>query len=250
MPVTYVDLDTAKSADGLRMVVVGGVPSAWGEAAKGIFHIKGIDWLAVRLDQSDNDMAAWTGRRDGPVAMYKDERPRAGWPEILFLAERLAPEPALMPADPAKRALMFGLSHEIFGEGGIAWTRRLEGVHAGLQDAGGFPAPVAAYLAAKYGYTPELGETTRARLHSLFDLFTAQLAGQDYLIDNTFTAADIYLATCMAFFSPLPNELCEMNPAIRAAFETTDSDTIEKAAALFAHRDRMYERHLETPLSL
>ena len=31
------------------MVVVGGVPSPWGEAAKGILHIKGIDWAAVRL---------------------------------------------------------------------------------------------------------------------------------------------------------------------------------------------------------
>jgi hypothetical protein len=31
------------------MVVVGNVPSPWGEAAKGILHIKGIEWAAVRL---------------------------------------------------------------------------------------------------------------------------------------------------------------------------------------------------------
>jgi hypothetical protein len=31
------------------MVVVGEVPSPWGEAAKGFLHIKGVNWVAVRL---------------------------------------------------------------------------------------------------------------------------------------------------------------------------------------------------------
>jgi len=49
MTFQYVSLDEAIKRSGVRMVVVGGVPSPWGEAAKGILHIKRIEWVAVRL---------------------------------------------------------------------------------------------------------------------------------------------------------------------------------------------------------
>ena len=81
------------------MVVVGGIPSPWGEAAKGILHIKGIDWAAVRLVYDSEPLKEWAGQRSGPVAIYDDDKPRAGWAEILLLAERLAPTPALLPKD-------------------------------------------------------------------------------------------------------------------------------------------------------
>lgn len=43
----YVSVEQAMEMGGLRMVVVGGVPSPWGEAAKDILHIKGIEWAAI-----------------------------------------------------------------------------------------------------------------------------------------------------------------------------------------------------------
>ena len=97
MAFEYCGVDEAIARRGLRMVVVGGVPSPWGEAAKGILHIKGIDWVAVRLVYDSEPLRAWAGQRSGPVAIYDDERPRSGWAEILLLAERLAPEPPLLP---------------------------------------------------------------------------------------------------------------------------------------------------------
>ena len=116
----YISVEDAIPRAGLRMVVVGGVPSPWGEAAKGIFHVKGIEWAAVRLAYDSEALKEWAGQRNGPVAICNDERPRSGWAEILLLAERLAPAPALLPADPAERALAFGLAHELMGEGGLA----------------------------------------------------------------------------------------------------------------------------------
>ena len=41
MTFKYVSVEEAMQRGGLRMVVVGGVPSPWGEAAKAILHIKG-----------------------------------------------------------------------------------------------------------------------------------------------------------------------------------------------------------------
>src|SRR5690349_14276478 len=113
MAVRYVSVEQAIAASGLRMVVVGGVPSPWGEAAKGILHVKQIDWLAVRLAYDSEPLRQWAGQRSGPVAVYDNEPPRAGWAEILLLAERLQPTPSLLPADGADRATMFGLAHEI-----------------------------------------------------------------------------------------------------------------------------------------
>jgi glutathione S-transferase len=256
MPFEYVSVEEAMKRRGLRMVVVGGVPSPWGEAAKGILHIKGVDWVAVRLVYDSEPLKEWAGQRNGPVAILDDERPRAGWAEILLLAERLAPTPSLLPKDPAERALVFGLAHEICGEDGLGWARRLQLVQAGLDNVGGFPGQVATYLAKKYGYSPESGAAAGARVVELLGMLAARLkaqrqAGSRYYVGNALTAMDVYSATFTAMFGPLPSGQCAMDASSRAAFETLDAST---AAALdpilFEHRDMMYRERLELPLAL
>ncbi|MEE2674291.1 MAG: hypothetical protein VX466_10880 [Myxococcota bacterium] len=257
MPFEYVDLETAKQHDGLRMVVVPGVPSPWGEAAKGILHVKRIPWQAVRLDQGDPAMAEWAGgERSGPVAIYQDEPARKGWAEILLLAERLAPEPGLLPADAGERALAFGLSHEICGEMGLGWCRRNAGVHAGVSEAGGFPKGVALYLGNKYGYRAEEAEAYTARSVNILESLSARLhaqraAGQRFYLGSTLSAVDVYSAAFMALFKPLPPEQCPMLDAMRPAFESSDPAT-QKALdpILLEHRDFIYEEYLELPLRL
>ncbi|MEM7662284.1 MAG: hypothetical protein AAF292_08530 [Pseudomonadota bacterium] len=256
MPFEYISTEDAIASDGLRMVVVGNVPSPWGEAAKGLLHMKGLKWSAVRLAYDDPALADWAGELSGPIAVYNDEAPRSGWADILLLVERLAPEPALVPDDLADRALMFGLCHELLGEQGLAWSRRLQQVHIGLSGEGGFDTRVAHYLAGKYGHTPELGDAAGSRTISLLGLFSDRLkaqqsAGSHYYIGDTLSAVDVYSAAVMALFAPLPEEQCAMNPTTRSAFESLDDAT--RAAldpALIAHRDIVYARHLELPLSL
>ena len=140
MAFQYLNTAEAIGRSGVRMVVVGGVPSPWGEAAKGILHIKGIDWAAVMLAYDDEPQKEWAGQRTGPVLINDAERPRSGWAEILLLAERLSPQPPLLPTDPAQRALTFGLAHEICGEEGLGWMRRLQLVHAGRTTPADFPS--------------------------------------------------------------------------------------------------------------
>ena len=252
MPFQYVSVEDAIARSGLRMVVVGHVPSSWGEAAKGIFHIKGIEWAAVRLVYDNEALQKWAGELSGPVVIYDNEHPRTGWAEILMLAERIAPQPALLPADPLELSRVVTLSDQICNKGGLGWMRRLQVVHATFQKQGGFPEKVAGYLGRKYGYTPEVGATAGARVRELLGLCARELrAGGEYYLGDRLSALDVYSATFMGLLNPLPEPQCQMTPAIRAAFETLDEET--RAALdpiLLEHRDMMYARHLELPLSL
>ncbi len=256
MPVEFVEFEAARDRDGLRMVVVPGVPSPWGEAAKGILHVKRIPWVAVKLDQANAGLIEWIGCTSGPVAMYEQEAPRSGWAEILLLAERLSPEPALLPADAEGRATAFGLSHEICGELGLGWMRRLASVHTGLQGDAGFPAPVAKYLADKYGYREAESAGITQRIVELLGMLARRLhaqrdAGSKLYLGDALSCVDVYSAAFMALFDPLPDEHCPMPAPLRAAFGAMDDAT--KAALdpiLLAHRDHVYETHLELPLTL
>jgi glutathione S-transferase len=252
----YVSVEEAIGRDGLRMVVVGGVPSPWGEAAKGLFHLKRLDWLGVRLVHDSDALLQWAGERTGPVAVYDREPPRPGWREILMLAERLAPEPRLVPDEPAARDEVLAVAASICDRGGLNWTRRLQLVHAGLNGEPGFNARASAYLAKKYGHDAESGAAAGGRVVAMLGALAARLqarhaAGSPYVVGDTLSAADVYLATAMALFKPLPQDVCAMSVATRAAFEALDAPTAAALdPALLAHRDMMYARHLAIPLTL
>ncbi len=254
--VDFVRVEEAKSRSGLRVVMVGMVPSPWGEAAKGIFHVEKIPYVAARLSDEMQAVSAWTGHESAPIAVYDDEQPRTGWAEILLLAERLADRPSLVPTDCEQRALVIGLSHEICGEDGLGWARRLQGVHAALTDTVGYPKPVAEYLAPKYGYRAEIGDAAGTRVIALLRMFSSRLrtqrdAGSRYLVGDSLSAADIYLATFIAMFTPLAQDLCKMPSAFREAFEAMDDATRDALdPVLVEHRDHVYETHLELPLQL
>src|SRR3990167_10391942 len=136
---------------GLRLVLVRGVPSPWSQAAKAILEIKRLPYVAAPLDvgAANAEIAAWSGQNSAPVVAWGAEKPINRWLDILLLAERLAPEPALLPADPRQRALAIGLGHAMLGEGGIARNRRLQMFAAA---AAGGNAGRLAPLIDKYGF--------------------------------------------------------------------------------------------------
>lgn len=253
MPFEYISTEDAIAADGLRMVVVSNVPSPWGEAAKGILHMKGISWKAVRLVYDSDAFNGWAKDQTGPIAIYNQEAPRSGWREILDLAERLAPDPSLMATD---KESMLRLCDDLIGENGLGWARRLQLVEAGLNGEGGFPQRSVKYLGDKYGYTAESRLTCDERVHDILAqlsdrLIAQRAAGSAYFFGDRPSAADIYCAAVIAMFAPLPEADCAMKADIRAAFNTIDDAT---AAALdpliLEHRDHIYAEHLELPLSL
>lgn len=242
MAVEYLEVADAIERSGLRLVLTTGVPGPWGESAKGIFHVKGIDYVAVRQTAMTVDplLIEWTRQSSAPVAMYESERPRSGWAEILFLAERLAPDPPLIPRDPHERALMFGLCHEICGEHGLGWTRR-------LMLLGGMPADEPESMPWKYGVS-ETAAVERAgeRTSEILSMLEQRLAESDgpYLMGERLCAVDIYWACFSNLIEPLAPEHSPMPDYLRAAYGSWTGGCVRSLIAL---RDRVFEKHLGLP---
>ena len=245
----YIEVEEAVALPGLRLVLTAGVPGPWGEAAKGVLHVKGIEYTPVRqvAGGPNETLMRWTRQSSAPVAMYADERPRSGWAEILFLAERLEPSPRLVPADPSERAQMLGLCHEICGEHGLGWTRRLTLM-------GGDDAAQRGSMAWKYG----IGEADAvaasvARVNQLLALLADQLrtqreAGRQYFLGETLSALDIYWAAFSNLIEPLPHEKSPMPDFLRKIYDYSSAQGSAAAdPLLIEHRDFVFERHLTLP---
>src|ERR1700745_931062 len=106
--IQYRPIDEVINHSGLRRVLVQGMPSPWGQAAKTIFELKQLDFVVgpQEMGGSNEALVAWSGQNSAPVVAWADEPPISRWTDILLLAERLAPSPSLIPADPKERALM------------------------------------------------------------------------------------------------------------------------------------------------
>lgn len=251
----FISIAEAQAADGLRMAGLRRIPSPWTEAAKGIFHVKSLDCLfaAQAEDDVEEAIAQWAGDSSIPVVAYRNEKLRTGWVEILLLAERLAPEPQLIPDDAGQRALLFGLAHEICGEMGLGWCMRLLMLKAGMDhsESRSIPPEATARLAGKYGFNPTHVATAEDRVVAVLELLDEVLDGDDYFLDDRLTALDIYWATMANLISPLDETSLPMSSYMRDVYTSTNSRVLgAMTPALKTHQERVYRAHLELPVPL
>lgn len=254
MSLEFVDLDTAKAARGTRLVVNAVVPSPWSEAVKGLFAIAELPAVAVRRALDTAAIDAWTGIDNAPAVVHDREPVRSSWAAIVGFVDRLAASRRILPADIAARADVIGTLDAIAGEGGIGWNARLAMIDASLASNGaaGFPPPIAKYLAKRYGYAPEVVAAARPRIEAQLAFVASKLRGE-YFGGDTPNALDIYSAT---FVTPVAGPLTEAEcpdllPPLRAAFASAHAAFGALVpAALLAHRERMFERHLARPIRL
>jgi glutathione S-transferase len=252
--VRFVDLETARASRGLRMAVITTVPSLWSDAARGMAAVKELDCLCVEFDPRNEEIPRWTGCANAPAVLYKDELPRTGWAEIVTLLERLGGKASLVPEDAAQRATMFGLSHDICGEMGIGWIRRLLLLHASFTTDGreGFPLPIAKYLARRYGYPAELVAPARRRFTEIVAALDRGLAasGGPWFFGDRMTALDFHWAAALGSLLPLPDSVRPIAPSLRPVFERLEDDLgAAITPALRAHRDRVAPRWFALPHS-
>ena len=255
--VEYIEIEQAKPLSGLRIVLPPGRPNPWGEALKGMCYVKKIPYTRVRKAQGhDAALQAWTSQSSAPVAIWNDERPRSTWIEQLYLVERLAPAPALIPTNIEDRTMMFGFSNELCGENGFGWSRRVMVLDAALTNPQSDEAArtLASYMGGKYGHTTAAAAAAPARVAQILRLLDARLAqqqaaGQKYFIGDQLSAPDIYWSTFAVLVQPLPPELCPIPEPLRVSFTNTNP-TVAAAVTprLLAHREFIYRTHLELPM--
>lgn len=255
----FLDFEQAKQslADGRTLLTsVDKIPSPWTEAVKGLFHVQNIEFSVVRLEPMNPEFHEWAGSPSAPALRVPGRDPITHWNDILLYVDGLPGPQRLLPSDANLRAQCVGFIHELCAPMGLGWCRRLLGIHAGMNGEGGYPKPIAAYLAKKYGYDSNQVDKAPARVVALLEMYAAQLKAQKdkghrFYFGDQLSAVDIYSAAFMAIFSPLPESACPMNPVIRSGFESLDATT--RAALdplLLKHRDYIYDEFLELPVRL
>ncbi|MDP1966520.1 MAG: hypothetical protein Q8K93_30485 [Reyranella sp.] len=238
---------------GLRLVLARGVPSPWSQAAKAILEIKRLPYVAAPLEVAgaNAEIAAWSGQNSAPVVAWGTEKPLNRWLDILLLAERLAPAPALLPAEPQARTLAIGLGHEMLGEGGIAWNRRLQ-MFAGAAASGN--AGRLAPLIDKYGFSASDAAAAGGRIAATLGMLAAELRAQQargvpFFVGESLSAVDIWWVATANIIAPLPAAQCPMREASRAGFTATDPLIVAALdPVLVAHRDRIFRAHFRDPM--
>lgn len=252
----YIEIEQARTMTGFRLVLTPGVPGPWSEAAKCILHVKRLPYVKARQELGGANLALidWTAQAAAPVMIWNDERPRSIWNDQLYLAERLQPNPPLIPASLEDRALMFGYANELCGENGLGWSKRLMIMRDSMASKSESARQLSSYLAGKYGYDEAASKAAPERIAGILRALVAQLErqharGSNFFIGDALSALDIYWATFAALIDPLPDELCPMPQGFRRIYTNTDP-TIKavSAPALFEHRDFIYRSFLELPL--
>lgn len=254
--IDYRPLTEVIKAKGLRIVLVQGFPSPWGQAAKTMFEIKGLDYMVgpQLMGEENKALVDWSGQRGGPVVAWNDEKPIHNWVDILYLAERLAPTPALIPADALQRALMFGMARELLGELGLVWNRRLQMVGPAIESGAAPEALVR--MAQDYGYNKQDAELAVTRTAEILKMLAQQLTAQyargaEYFIGDTLTALDVYWVTCMNVLDPLPPEKCPIPENWRPGFVAKDAEvTSALVPILRRHRDKIFAECFRDPMEL
>ncbi len=249
----YFEPELARDMPGLRLALTrGGVPAPWSESAKHIFRHKGIAFAPVvqRPGKPNEGLVAWTGFRNAPIAIYENASPKANWLDILSLAERIRPEPALVPAEHDLRIEVLGISAEICAEGGFGWTRRLMMLDGYSKADSGR----ASTLRAAYEDTQVNIDRAPYRCAEILDALAQRLKdqaarGSPYLVGDSYTACDLYWTCFSQMVAPLPPSLAPIHPAMFASYG--DVGPILGAhldPILLKHRDFIYRDFIGLPL--
>ncbi|MFK7912674.1 MAG: glutathione S-transferase C-terminal domain-containing protein [Pseudomonadales bacterium] len=249
----YTTVADARAQDGLRLVLTAGVPGPWSESAKAVMRQRGVQYTPVVQTggQENEELVAWTGHRNAPIALYNNEPPRVRWNEIVELAERLGRGPSLLPLDIHERMLAVGLTNEIAGESGFAWFGRQLMLKPG-HDAKG-DAILATPMYRDY-YSVADADQAITRIRSILDMLAEQIKaqrqrGSQYLVGDSLSIADIYWAYFSQLLDTYPPEQNPVPDFLRKSWSMVGQAIGAFDPVLTEQRDQTFERHLQLPFT-
>ncbi len=249
----YIEAEAAEDMSGLRLALTAGAPAPYSMSARAVLDIKGVEYVPVlQIGGGANEaLVAWTRQRNAPVALYNDEAPRAGWLEILNLAERLGSGASLLPDDIHDRMGMIGWVNELIGENGWIWNMRLlmlglGGPERAAQAAAKNP------MFAQYGYSEAARERAQAKAELImteFSKFAAAQSSPHYLVGGRLSALDIYWAYFSLIARTLPEDQCPMPGGLRKSYDYCAELMGGADEGLVKRRDWMFANHLPLPMT-
>ncbi len=250
----YMAPTEARELGGLRLALTCHAPAPYSMSARSIFDLKNVPYVpVVQIGAGPNeDLVAWTGHRNAPVAVYNDEAPRVGWLEILNLAERLGSGPPLIPEDVEERMRMIALTNELIGENGFIWNMRLLMLGLGGPERSA-EAAKANPMYAQYGYSERAREAATERAKTILKTFTDHArgqrdAGRRYLIGNALSALDIYWVYFSQIVRTLPEADCPMPKGLRKSYDIGSEVIGGCETFLIEQRDWIIAEHLQLPM--
>lgn len=253
----YLSIAEGRALEGLRLVLTMGLPAPWSESAKAIMKLRNVPYAAVGQEPmgANEELIAWTGIRNAPIAVYEDEPPVHNWYDILMLAERLGSGPSLLPARSAERARCLGLCMEIAAQQGFAWNARMW-MLAPLMgtDPAAAATPLEHSMLRQYGMSAAAAAAAPGRVADIVRNLAQRLReqrrrGLEYLVGSGLTVTDLYWACFSQMIAPLPQDVSPMPDYVRNLYGAPPAVV---AAALdpllLEHRDRIYRHHIGLPL--
>ena len=254
--IKYEPISKIIEATGLRLVLVEGYPSPWGHAVKAMMEYKNLIYRtgAQKAGEDNPELIKWAGVNSGPVVAWDLGPPLNRWNDILFLLERLNPEKNLIPDDGTLRVQCMGFSHEICGELGLGWNRRLS-MFRPIVESSEMPDGFM-NMADKWGYNQFDVEMAEERSVTILKTLAEQLKlqktrGSKYFLGNSVTAVDFYWAAFSNLCELMPPSRCPVSPERRPLFENV-SNIIknELDPCLMEHRDRIMDEYFVVPMDL
>ena len=260
----YLKPSDARDLRGLRLVLTIGVPGPWGESAKKMFEYKNIDYVAVEQHpaQLNEDLVAWTGVRNAPIAVYNDEAPKTNFQDIVALAERLNPNQSLTPEGWEDRITCFGISNEICGESGFGWSRRLMAGRAlrerslserEIEILSKAPNLDKETMSKAYGASESQSVRAFERVLEILiglrhRIKEQKATGSSYFVGDAITACDIHWACFSNMLLPLPVKVNPMPEWLRISYADIGLIKLSDFEDLLEHRDMVFAKHLKLPL--
>lgn len=177
--------------------------------------------------------------------------------EIIAALERMAPEPALYPGDPAEREIALALEQRF--DLGIGKTVRQVGYRSVLADPrmavemlslGGPPSRkrivslifpvIAPAMRKRFDVPPPGDDQPLAQLEAEIDFIAAQVGESGYLVGERFSVADL---TAAALLAPVvcPEAMPEGMPPFPADFQDLSRELSARPGAAWARE--IYLRH-------
>ena len=251
----YESIEKIKNTNGLRIVIVKGMPSPWSQAARAIFNYKNLDYLVGPQIPGDAnpELVEWSGHNSAPVVAFDSEPQIHRWLDIVLLAERLAPELSVLPKKPEERVSVVGLSHEVSGDLGIGWWSRVAMFHPAMSAPERPDALLS--MADKWGYSEERGKNAPREIATRLNLLNEQLErnrarGSHFFVGDTVSALDIHWAAMSILVSPLSETDMPTLPGYYPMFQICQSlSEVNQAttSALLTHRDQIFADHFVVP---